>query len=82
MRLDPNPVFRRIIVAWHETEIVCYSLIFFMFLVLFFGVVGVFVAKDEPAYTGFIWVPIALVVLPIIMILTNIYRIFSLYSDH
>ena len=82
MSLDPNPVFRKMIVAWYESEPMCYVLIFFMFLVLLFGVAGVSVAVSNPLYADYIWVPVLLIAFSALIIFSCIFQIMNLYSDH
>lgn len=82
MSLDPNPVFRKMIVAWYESEPACYIMIVIMFLVLLFGVAGMSVAVSNPAYTDYVWVPAILIVFSALIILSCIFQIMNLYSDH
>lgn len=81
MGLDPNPVFRKMIVAWYESEAACYTLIVLMVLFLLFGVAGVSVALTEPLYRPYVWVPGVLILLAVLMILSCIVQLMNLYSD-
>ncbi|MBU1170927.1 MAG: hypothetical protein KKD44_15310 [Proteobacteria bacterium] len=81
MSLDPNPVFRKMIVAWYESEPTCYIVIVSMLLVLLFGVAGVSVAASDPAYSSYIWVPGLLILFAALIILSCIIQIMNLYSD-
>ncbi len=81
MSLDPNPVFRKVIVPWYETKGVCYTLIVFTTLTLLFSGVGVSVALVNPAYNRFVWVPLLLGVLSALVIFSSARQILSFYMD-
>ena len=81
MSLDPNPVFRKMIVAWYESEPACYILIFLMFLVLLFGIAGVSVALSNPLYADYLWIPILLIAFSALIIFSCIFQIMNLYTD-
>ncbi|HIJ56087.1 MAG TPA: hypothetical protein HPQ03_08170 [Deltaproteobacteria bacterium] len=63
MRLDQNPVYRKVIVPWYDSEIAFLVLIVFLFVVFLFGFIGISVASESISYRSYIWVPIVLVVL-------------------
>ncbi len=63
MRLDQNPVYRKVIVPWYDSEIACLVLIGFLFVVFLFGFIGISVAIDNSAYGAYVWIPISLVVM-------------------
>lgn len=79
--MDKNPVFRKIIVAWYDSEMACISMILIMLSLILFGIAGVSVALSEPAYTGFVWVPATLIGLCMILLFTAAVRLMRLYSD-
>ncbi len=63
MKLGQTPVFRKAIIPWYDSDAVCIGLILFAVAVILFAVAGISVAKDTPAYAGYIWVPVLLAVL-------------------
>ncbi len=63
MRLDQNPVFRKVIVPWYDSERVCLVVIAVMVVVVLFGFTGISVAQDNPLYHEHIWVPLLLIVM-------------------
>lgn len=81
MGLGPDPVFRKMIVGWYESEPACYILIILMILVLMFGVAGVSVALTEPAYSALVWVPGLLILLAVLIILSCVFQLMNLYAD-
>ncbi len=79
--MDQNPVFRKMMVSWYDSEITCYIITIFMILVLLFGIAGVSVVLDTPEYTDYIWVPVVLIVFCTYIIFSMIFRLLRLYSD-
>ncbi len=63
MRLDPNPLFRRIIMPWYDSTPVCWILLVCMVILVLFSSVGIFVALANPAYRQYQVVPWVLAVL-------------------
>ncbi|MBW1695318.1 MAG: hypothetical protein JRH18_08450 [Deltaproteobacteria bacterium] len=81
MRLDQNPVYRKVIVPWYDSEIACLILIVFMFVVFLFGFIGISVAQDTPEYRSFIWVPALIMVLSGIVIISTTIRLIKRYAS-
>jgi predicted RND superfamily exporter protein len=63
VRLDPNPLFRRIIMPWYDSTPICWLLLLFMVGLSIFSVVGIVVALENPAYHRHQWVPWTLLAL-------------------
>ena len=63
MRLDQNPVFRKVIVPWYDSETACLILVVCVSFVILFGFAGISVVRENAAYREYIWVPVALIVL-------------------
>ena len=63
MRLDQNPVFRKIIVPWYDSDTICYVLIILMALVILLGLTGISFCREIPEYQGHLWVPLLLLYL-------------------
>ena len=63
MRLEKNPVFRKVIIPWYDSETLCFISIFFMFCVYLFSVMGIQVAGEKIDTIGYVWVPIFLVIM-------------------
>jgi len=57
MLLDPKPVYRRVILPWYDSEIVCFATLLFAGFVLFFCVFGIHVAYETPDYRQYLWIP-------------------------
>jgi hypothetical protein len=74
MRLDPNPLFRRVIMPWYDSPPVCWISLLAMVVLLFFSITGIVVAESNPDYNRFVLVPIALLVLSGLMVFSLSYR--------
>jgi len=82
MRLGQSPpVFRKEIVRWYDSDPACFVIIFFMFLVLLFGVAGISVARENLEYHEHIWVAILLVVMSGGVIVSTTIRLAKRYAN-
>jgi hypothetical protein len=63
MRLDPNPLFRRIMMPWYDSTPMCWSLVAAMLLLVLFSWAGIVVAGENPAYCKYRWLPWTLLAL-------------------
>ncbi len=80
MRIDQNPLFRKVIVPWYDSEAACYIAIFFMFTVVLFGFAGISAARENIAYHEHVWVPVFLVVMSGGVIIFTTIRLIRRYS--
>jgi hypothetical protein len=80
MRIDQNPLFRKVIVPWYDSEAACYTVIFFMFLVFLFGFAGISASRENIAYHEHIWVPVLLVLMSGGVITSTAIRLIRRYS--
>ena len=74
MRLDPNPLFRRVIMPWYDSTPVCWILLAAMVGLVFFSITGIMAAQDTPQYNRFAWVPWLLLSLSVILGLSVTWR--------
>ena len=74
MRLDPNPLFRRVIMPWYDSAPVCWVLGAAMVVLVFFSITGLMVAQNTPEYKRFVWVPGVLLLLSLFMVLSISWR--------
>ena len=82
MRLDQrNPVYRKVIVPWWDSEVACLLVIIFMFIVFLFGMMGISVAHESLEYRPFVWVPVTVVVLSAFVILSTTIRLIRRYMS-
>jgi hypothetical protein len=80
MRIDQNPLFRKVIVPWYDSESACYIVIFFMVLVFLFGFAGISATRENPAYHEHVWVPVLLVLMSGGVIISTTIRLIKRYS--
>jgi len=80
MRIDQNPLFRKAIIPWYDSEAVCIGVIVFMIIVFFFGVVGISVVRENTEYHGYVWIAVLLVVMSATVIFSTIIRLIKRHA--
>jgi hypothetical protein len=80
MRIDQNPLFRKVIVPWYDSRTACYMVIFFMVLVFLFGFAGISASREATEYHEHVWVPVLLVVMSGGVIISTTIRLIKRYS--
>jgi len=80
MRIDQNPLFRKVIVPWYDSEAPCYIVIFFMFLVFLFGFAGISASRETIEYHEDVWVPVLLMVMSGGVLISTTIRLIKRYS--
>jgi nitrogen fixation/metabolism regulation signal transduction histidine kinase len=80
MRIDQNPLFRKTIISWYDSEAVCIVVIVFMIIVFFFGVVGISVSREDTEFHGYVWVAVLLVVMSGAVIFSTILRLIKRHA--
>jgi hypothetical protein len=75
MRLDPNPLFRRVITPWYDSNFSCILLIVAMVVVAFFSIVGWVTTRQTAAYHAHTWLPVTLLVLSLLVLFSVIVRL-------
>jgi len=81
MHQDKNPVFRKAIIPWYDSTRTCWILIGFLLAIVLFGAAGVDEALQTPNYSGYVWVPLFLVVLGLGVIGSILIRMLRRYLD-
>jgi hypothetical protein len=80
MRIDQNPLFRKSISPWYDSEAVCIGIIIFMLIVFVFGCIGVSVARQEAEFHGYAWIAIFLLLMSGGVILSTIIRLIKKHA--
>jgi len=80
MPLDQNPLFRKVIVPWYDTEKTCYTVIVLMSIVFLFGIAGILEAAEKTEYNEYIWVPALLVAISGSVIASTSIRLIKRYA--
>ena len=81
MPADKNPVFRKAVIPWYNSTTAHIIMVLFMLLVIIFAVAGLAVARENPAYQGYIWVPILLLAMSVMMIASTVIRLIKRYTQ-
>ena len=69
MRLDQNPFFRRTIIPWYDSNLLCSIFIAICVVTLVFAVIGINVALANQAFSGFVWLPSSMAFLSLFVII-------------
>lgn len=80
MPAEKNPVFRKAVIPWYRSTTAYAIVVGFMLLVFLFAIAGIAVARENPTYNGYIWVPVALLTMSIAIIATTAFRLIKRYS--
>lgn len=80
MRLDPNPLFRRVITPWYDSLAICWIVLLAMLAVIFFSVAGLWVALSNDEFQGHVWIiPALILALSLFVFWATFYRMFRRY---
>ncbi|MDA8139087.1 MAG: hypothetical protein M0036_10580 [Desulfobacteraceae bacterium] len=79
MRLDPNPLFRKMIAPWHDSTTTCVVVLIAMGLIMVFSWAGIAAARGNPDYHDLVWMPIFLLLLCLWVCISVGYRLARRY---
>lgn len=80
MHIDENPLFRKAIVPWYDSEAACLVMVILMEMVFVFGVAGLSVVLGTPEFHRFIWLPAVLLVLSFGVVFSITVRLIRRYA--
>jgi len=80
MPTDQNPLFRKVIAPWYDTETACYIVIVLMLFVFLFGIAGILESVEKIEYHEHIWVPALLVAMSGSVIASTSIRLIKRYA--
>ncbi|OQX02389.1 MAG: hypothetical protein BWK80_57990 [Desulfobacteraceae bacterium IS3] len=80
MRLDPNPIYRKIIIPWYDSRTVCFIMIALMAAVFLFSLTGISAAHETLEYREHIWVPLLIAFMSAGVILSTVIRLIKRYA--
>ena len=73
MLYDQNPVHRKLIIPWYDSQATCLFVLVFMLFVFFFAGLGISVAGEILEFRDKIWLPVLLLILSgSVIVLTSI----------
>jgi hypothetical protein len=81
MRLDPNPLFRKIIAPWYDSAAACWIFLVAVFGIAVFSITGWVVARETDEYHGHTWVPVTLLFLCLFVLFSLIRRLIHRHYD-
>ena len=81
MRREKNPVFRRAIIPWYDSNRVCWIVVGFMTATAIFSGVGLFVALEESTFHKHFWLPLLLLLLSTGIAVSTLIRMFRRYLE-
>jgi hypothetical protein len=81
MPADKNPVFRKAVIPWYNSTTAYIIVILFMLLAILFAAAGLAVARENPDYQGYIWVPALLLAMSVAIIATTAIRLIKRYTQ-
>ena len=81
MSFNQNPVFRKAIVPWYDSNTACIIVIAFMFFVFLFSVAGTFEAHEKLEYHEYIWMPVLIALMSGWVIVSITIRLIKRYVE-
>jgi uncharacterized integral membrane protein len=79
MAFESKPMFRKVIYPFYDSETACIVIIILMLLLLIFSIAGISVAREEPQYHGYVWVPVILAIMSALILLPAATRLIKHY---
>lgn len=80
MKIEKSPSFRKAITPWYDSDSACLMKTIVAFVVVLFGIDGIKVARQIDAYNDYVWVPVLLVALSVIVFGINLTRMVKRYG--
>lgn len=60
MQIDKNPIYRKVIIPWYDSDGICFMMIIFLIFMCSFSIAGVSVALGNGPFHKDAWLPILL----------------------
>lgn len=81
MRLDPNPLFRKMIAPWYDSNLTCWIVLIAMLALIVFSWAGLAAALANPFYREFYPMPLLLLLLSLSVAVSVGIRLIRRYYD-
>ncbi len=81
MPREKNPVFRRAIIPWYDSDRVCWVVVGAMIVIALFSAAGIFAALEDPRFHTYFWLPLLLLLLSTGIAVSTLIRMFRRYID-
>lgn len=72
-------MFRKVIYPFYDSEAACITIIIIMLIILIFSIAGISVAREEPQYNDYIWVPVTLLTMSAVILISAAIRLIKQY---
>ncbi|MBL7207175.1 MAG: hypothetical protein ISS67_01440 [Desulfobacterales bacterium] len=79
MRLQQNPLFRKEISPWYDSDTSCLIMIGFLLIVFLFSITGISEAYEKLEYHKHVWIPGILAILSGVIIISTSTRLIKRY---
>ncbi len=79
MRLQQNPLFRKEIAPWYDSDTSCFIMIGFLLVIFLFSITGIFEAYEKIEHHKHVWVPGSLAILSGVTIVSMSIRLIKRY---
>ncbi len=79
MSLKKEPILRKQIFPWYDSNTMCWLILFLMITILGFGITGFMVSLEFAEYSDFYWVPGLIIILSSYVILSLGVRLINRY---
>ena len=81
MKIAPNPIHRKVIVPWYDSDVLCACVFIFCVFVFVFGVTGICVSAGATEYKPYGWLPWLLTLLSVATAVSIGYRMMKRYME-
>ena len=81
MKLDQNPFFRKAIIPWHDSNLLCWVFIVICLFTLIFAVIGINVARANQDYASFVWLPVLMAFLSLFVMIKIMLKLIKRRQD-
>ena len=82
MLYDKKPIYRRLIIPWFDSEAVCFFVILFMIVIIWFALIGLGVAYEKVKYHRHMWVPFLIILMSTWVFVSTSIRMIRRYKHH
>lgn len=75
MKIHSNPIYRKAIIPWYDSDPFCIITLILLCLVFYFGLTGICAANETPGYRAYVWVPVVLTISSVLAGLSMAFRL-------
>jgi hypothetical protein len=79
MPFQSKPMFRKVIYPFYESETACIIIITVTLILIIFSMAGISVAREEPKFNDYVWVPVTLLIMSLAILIPAAIRLTKQY---